>query len=247
MGVKGVKSSGKVVYFTATFPYLVLIVLLVLGVTLPGAGDGLCYLFVPKWEKLASFTVWRRAAGQVFFSLGISWGGIIMFGSYNKFTARVHIDAHVVSLIDFLTSLMASIVIFSTLGHSAHQLGVPVESVAKGGQGLAFVAYPEALSHLPAHHFWSVIFFLMLFLLGLDSEFALFETVTCAIFDTFPSLRRRKMAVTSSHVPVLLSAGSALHHPEWAVCPGPYGHLRCQHLCAGDCCGRDGGHYVGLW
>ena len=79
----------------------------------------------------------------VFFSLGISWGGIIMFGSYNKFDARVHVDAHIVSVVDFLTSLLASIVVFSTLGHSAHVLGVPVETVAKGGQGLAFVAYPE--------------------------------------------------------------------------------------------------------
>merc|ERR1719184_243702 len=196
--MKGVKSSGKVVYFSATFPYLVLLILLVLGLTLPGAGDGLYYLFVPDWQKLSSFTVWRRAAGQVFFSLGISWGGIIMFGSYNKTTARVHIDAHIVSLVDFLTSLLASIVIFSTLGHSAHQLGVPVETVAKGGQGLAFVAYPEALSHLPAPHFWSVIFFLMLFLLGLDSEFALFETVLVAIYDTFPSLRKQKVGVTSA-------------------------------------------------
>ena len=57
---------------------------------------------------------------QVFFSLGISWGGIIMFGSYNKFDARVHVDAHIVSVVDFLTSLLASIVVFSTLGHSAH-------------------------------------------------------------------------------------------------------------------------------
>ena len=121
-----------------------------------------------------------------------------MFGSYNEFNARVHIDAHIVSLVDFLTSLLASIVIFSTLGHSAYQLGVPVETVAKGGQGLAFVAYPEALSHLPAPHFWSVIFFLMLFLLGLDSEFALFETVMVAIYDTFPSLRKQKIAVTSA-------------------------------------------------
>ena len=62
---KGIKSSGKVVYFTATFPYVVLLVLLVMGLTLPGAEQGLYYLFVPKWEKLASFTVWRRAAGQV--------------------------------------------------------------------------------------------------------------------------------------------------------------------------------------
>jgi len=194
--LKGVKTSGKVVYFTATFPYVVLLVLLVLGCSLPGAGQGLYYLFVPEWEKLGDFTVWRRAAGQVFFSLGISWGGIIMFGSYNKFNAKVHIDAHIVSVVDFLTSLIASIVVFSTLGNSAYKLNVPVEKVAKGGQGLAFVAYPEALSNLPAPHFFSAIFFLMLFFLGLDSEFALFETAVVAIIDSFPVLRRHKTAVT---------------------------------------------------
>ena len=43
-----------------------------------------------------------------------------MFVSYNKFDARVHVDAHIVSVVDFLTSLLASIVVFSTLGHSAH-------------------------------------------------------------------------------------------------------------------------------
>merc|ERR1719318_624243 len=194
----GLGDPGDLGEIKLDLAFFLLVSWLVLGLTLPGAGDGLYYLFVPKWEKLASFTVWRRAAGQVFFSLGISWGGIIMFGSYNKFTARVHIDAHIVSLCGFLTSLLASIVIFSTLGHSAHQLGVPVETVAKGGQGLAFVAYPEALSHLPAPHFWSVIFFLMLFLLGLDSEFALFETAMVAIFDTFPRLRWQKIGVTSA-------------------------------------------------
>ena len=113
-----------------------------------------------------------------------------MIGSCNKFDARVHVDAHIVSVVDFLTSLLASIVVFCTLGHSAHVLGVLVETVAKGGKGLALVAYPEvsviknqrkirtfnffqALSQLPALQFWSSIFFSMLFLLGLDSQFAL--------------------------------------------------------------------------
>ena len=76
-----------------------------------------------------------------------------MFGSYNKFDARVHVDAHIVSVVDFLTSLLASIVVFSTLGHSAHVLGVPVETVAKGGQGLAFVAYPEVSDHYRMFNF----------------------------------------------------------------------------------------------
>ena len=90
------------VYFTATFPYLILLVLLSMSVTLPGASNGIHYLFVPTWEKLADFQVfkilfylnqrhklnaakvWRKAASQAFFSLGISWGGIVMFGSYNR-------------------------------------------------------------------------------------------------------------------------------------------------------------------
>ena len=91
---------------------------------LEGAMDGLYYLFVPRWEKLLDFVVWRKAAEQMFFSLGISWGGLLMFGSYNKFTNRVHIDASVVSSLDFLTSLIASVVIFSVLGHLAHELGI---------------------------------------------------------------------------------------------------------------------------
>ena len=51
-----------------------------------------------------------------------------MIGSCNKFDARVHVDAHIVSVVDFLTSLLASIVVFSTLNHSAHVLGVLVET-----------------------------------------------------------------------------------------------------------------------
>ena len=113
----------QVVYFTATFPYVILIALLVRGLMLKGAMDGLYYLFVPRWEKLLDFVVWRKAAEQMFFSLGISWGGLLMFGSYNKFHNKVHIDASVVSSLDFLTSLIASCVIFSVLGHLAHELG----------------------------------------------------------------------------------------------------------------------------
>ena len=54
---RGVRSSGKVVYLTATLPYIVLLVLLVMTVSLPGASLGLKYLFVPEWHKLKDFQV----------------------------------------------------------------------------------------------------------------------------------------------------------------------------------------------
>merc|ERR1712038_1514573 len=194
--MKGVKSSGKVVYFTATFPYFILFALLVRGVTLEGAASGLEFLFVPKWEELGKFQVWRNAAEQMFFSLGISWGGLMMFGSYNKFHNKINIDAAVVSSLDFLTSLIASVVIFSVLGHQAKNLGVDIEDVAEKGQGLAFVAYPAALSQLPVSWLWSILFFAMLFFLGLDSEFALLETALTALYDGFPKLRNHKVKIT---------------------------------------------------
>jgi SNF family Na+-dependent transporter len=54
---KGVASSGKVAYFTAIFPYIILITLLVRGVTLPGSVDGIMFYITPKWEELLNVNV----------------------------------------------------------------------------------------------------------------------------------------------------------------------------------------------
>jgi len=59
----------------------------------------------------------------------------MMFGSYNKFHNKIHIDAAVVSTLDFFTSLIASCVIFSVLGFLSKEFDVEVKDVAKGGQG----------------------------------------------------------------------------------------------------------------
>ena len=75
------------------------------------------FFFEPNWEKLKDITVWRKAAEQMFFSLSVSWGGLIMFGSYNKFKTRVHIHATLISSLDFVTSIIAGVVVFSILGH----------------------------------------------------------------------------------------------------------------------------------
>ncbi|KAG9345108.1 hypothetical protein JZ751_009649 [Albula glossodonta] len=117
--VRGVESTGKVVYFTATFPYVVLAIYLIRGVTLHGALNGVKYMFTPKMEQLANPTTWINAATQIFFSLGLGFGSLIAFASYNQHNNNFERQAIVVSMINSGTSIFASIVTFSIYGFKA--------------------------------------------------------------------------------------------------------------------------------
>uniref|UniRef100_A0A8C2DVJ8 Transporter n=1 Tax=Cyprinus carpio TaxID=7962 RepID=A0A8C2DVJ8_CYPCA len=181
--IRGVKSSGKVVYFTATFPYVVLTILFIRGITLEGAVSGIKYYLTPQWEKILDAKVWGDAASQIFYSLGCAWGGLITMASYNKFHNNCFRDSIIISVTNCGTSVYAGFVIFSILGFMAHHLGVDVSEVADHGPGLAFVAYPEALTLLPISPLWSLLFFFMLILLGLGTQFCLLETLVTAVVD----------------------------------------------------------------
>ncbi|GFG33307.1 hypothetical protein Cfor_09972, partial [Coptotermes formosanus] len=192
---KGVQSSGKVVYFTALFPYVVLVILFVRGVSLPGASTGILFYLTPDWHRLTNAQVWGDAAVQIFFALSPAWGGLITLASYNKFTNNCYQDSLIVAISNILTSFFAGFVIFSVIGFLAHELQVEVKNVVDQGAGLAFIVYPEVVARLPVSPLWSLLFFVMLLTLGLDSQFALMETVTTAILDRFPNLRDYKIWV----------------------------------------------------
>uniref|UniRef100_A0A8D8P6H6 Transporter n=2 Tax=Culex pipiens TaxID=7175 RepID=A0A8D8P6H6_CULPI len=194
--IRGVKSAGKASYFLALFPYLVITILLVRACTLPGAVNGIIYFLKPQWDKILDPKVWYAAVTQCFFSLSICFGNIIMYSSYNKFRHNVHRDATIVTTIDTFTSLLAGCTIFGILGHLAHVVGSDdVGSVVKPGAGLAFISYPEAIAKFDVvPQAFSVLFFLMLFVLGIGSNVAMTSCVMTVIRDQFPKVKNWQAA-----------------------------------------------------
>ncbi|KAG5845833.1 sodium-dependent neutral amino acid transporter B(0)AT2-like isoform X1 [Anguilla anguilla] len=118
--IKGIQSSGKVMYFSSLFPYVVLICFLVRSLLLTGSVDGIRHMFTPKLEIMLEAKVWREAATQVFFALGLGFGGVIAFSSFNKRDNNCHFDAVLVSFINFFTSVLATLVVFAVLGFKAN-------------------------------------------------------------------------------------------------------------------------------
>ncbi|XP_029005744.1 solute carrier family 6 member 22, tandem duplicate 1 isoform X2 [Betta splendens] len=194
---KGVKSTGKVVYFTATFPYVMLAVLLVRGLTLPGAMDGIVFYLYPDPSRLTDPQVWMDAGTQIFYSYAICIGCLTALGSYNKYNNNCYKDCVYLCLLNSGTSFVAGFAIFSALGFMAYEQNTDISKVAESGPGLAFIAYPRAVAMMPFPQLWAVFFFVMIILLGLDSQFVGLEALVTAISDINPSFflagHRRKV------------------------------------------------------
>jgi len=119
--IKGITENPIIIYITAIYPYVVLIIFLIRALTLPGMGDGIAYLFTPQWEKLKDPMVWLDAGTQIFFSLGLAFGGLIAYSSYNPANNDCVKDAIFVAVTNCSTSLFAGIVVFAIMGFKAHK------------------------------------------------------------------------------------------------------------------------------
>ncbi|XP_046544140.1 sodium- and chloride-dependent glycine transporter 2-like [Haliotis rubra] len=209
--MKGVKSVGKVVYVTALIPYILLTVLLIRSCMMPGAGEGIVYFLRPDFSRLASVQVWLEALLQGFYSTSVTYGGLITMSSYNNFNNRLLKDVVIVTVVGQASSLFCGLVVFSTLGFMAHQAQIPISEVVSSGSGLGFIIYPEAIAQLPVPQLWAVLFFLMLFAMGIDSMFGLTETTVAGITDSWPQyLQGRRMWVTARGVSSQLSCVHSL-------------------------------------
>ncbi|KAL0272952.1 UNVERIFIED_CONTAM: hypothetical protein PYX00_005746 [Menopon gallinae] len=187
---KGLHQSGKIIWFTALFPYLILFVLLGRAVTLDGALNGMKYFITPKWEKLLTAMPWIDGSTQIFFAYSIGIGTLPALGSYNKFNHNCHRDAIITCVVNTFTCLLAGCLTFSILGYLADIQGLEIDDVVESGPGLVFITYPEVVLKLQGAAVWAIIFFIMLAILGVDSEFCNVESFITGVVDNWASVIR---------------------------------------------------------
>lgn len=212
-GVKGgIEKANKIF-----MPLLIVSILIITvrGITLPGAMDGLNYLFTPDFSKILNGRVWVAAYGQIFFTLSICFAIMLTYSSYLPKKSDIVNNAFITALGNCSFSLLAGISVFSILGHMAYAQGVPVQDVSAGGIGLAFIVFPQAINALPgANSIFGALFFLCLVFAGLSSSMSIIEAFVSALSDKFNI--SRKKALTSSCligfvVSLILVTGAGLY------------------------------------
>ncbi|WP_299015378.1 sodium-dependent transporter [uncultured Photobacterium sp.] len=192
-GVKGgIERANKIL-----MPLLFIMVmgLITRIVFLPGALDGLNYLFQPDFSKILDAKVWSAAYGQIFFTLSVGFAIMIAYSSYLPEKSDINNNAFMTVLINCGFSITAGVLIFGVLGYMAQEQAKPITDVVSAGVGLAFVTIPAAINLLPAPYILGPLFFLALVVAGLSSHISIIEAVTSALIDKLNWSRKKTASI----------------------------------------------------
>lgn len=198
----GIEKLAKILIPTLA---VIMVIIVIRGVTLPGATLGLNKLFTPDWSKVKDLNVWMDAYGQVFFSLSIAMGILITYSSYLPRKTDINNSAFITAFSNSGFEFLSAIGVFGILGFMATSQGIPIEEVAEQGIGLAFIAFPKVFSLMGSlGTVFGVLFFLALVFAGLTSSISLFEAFCSAIIDK-SGVERHKIVTLAAVVGFLVS------------------------------------------
>jgi NSS family neurotransmitter:Na+ symporter len=175
--------------------FLITLTIIVWALFLPGAGKGVKHYVTPDFDKITDLKVWIAAYGQIFFSLSLGFGIMIAYSSYLSRDANIFKNSLIVGFSNSCYEVCAGFGVFSILGYMATQQGQAINEVVDDGIGLAFVAYPKAISLLPQGGLFGFLFFLLLIIAGVSSSISIIEAFTAAILDKFAIPRRAVITI----------------------------------------------------
>jgi NSS family neurotransmitter:Na+ symporter len=185
----GIEKFNKVLLPTLV---VIMIIIVIRGITLPGASVGLNKLFTPDWSKVLDTKVWIAAYGQVFFSLSLAMGIMITYSSYLPQKTDINNTALITVFSNCGFEFLSAIGVFSILGYMAVNQGVGVDKVASQGIGLAFVAFPKIFTVMGGlGKLFGILFFTCLVFAGITSSISLVEASSSAIIDKSGMSRKK--------------------------------------------------------
>ena len=191
-GVKeGIERASKVMM---PMLFLILIALCVRSITLPGASEGLTFLFNPDFSKIDSSVV-LSAMGQAFFSLSIGMGCLITYASYFGKQTNLQTTALQVTILDTLVAVLAGVMIFPAV----FSFGIEPTT----GPELVFITLPNVFEQLPFGNIWSFVFFVLLALAALTSTISLHEVSTAYVHEEYHVSRKKAAVIVSIGVTIL--------------------------------------------
>ena len=164
--------------------FIILLICIIRACTLPGAVDGLKYMFVPGWalengvikEAPDFLTVLATAGGQMFFSLSLGMGAMITYGSYLHKKENIEKNALLIVIMDTLVALMAGLCVIP--GRFALD-----PTGALGGPSLLFVTMQNVFHKMPLGALFGILFYLLVVFAAISSSISLLEVIVAHFCD----------------------------------------------------------------
>jgi NSS family neurotransmitter:Na+ symporter len=202
-GVKGIETAAKIL-----IPSLIVlvIVLAVKALTLPGASQGLQFLFTPRLAELANYEIWLQALTQNAWDTGAGWGLITTYAVYMRSREDTALNAFVIGFGNNSMSLLAGIMVLCTV--FSVMPGAASQIVGAGNEGLTFIWVPQLFAQIPGGRFFMALFFLALVFAAWTSLVSMIELASRVLIDL--GLTRRKAITLVGAAGVLFGIPSAL-------------------------------------
>jgi len=179
---------------------LILLVLMIWGLTMPNAYEGLVYLFRPNFSEL-SWNACLIAMGHAFFTLSVGMGVMITYGSYLHKNINIISTSLTIVLFDTLVAIWAGIAIFCPI----FSLGMTPDA----GPGLIFHVLPMVFQQIPGGYIFGILFFILLGIAAVSSAISLLEAPVSYLVEE-KSFSRKKATLLVSIVAFLIGIPCAL-------------------------------------